>query len=523
MKNRFPYLCAFLVLTGTACSLFGGGGGIKAPSTDDVAGSSSGKSDGAAKGGDGEGAPSGGGSETGTNPIQQKYVSREGGTSRNCEPTGVLKEIIEGKYKCYAAKGADHCPASIDAAKGTLEPKYLELYGDLLKTDKNIKRNQINHNGFLYASGCEDMRGADFAHFLAIGGVGYAKATAHLDALLALGAPDQLSEMGADPRSEVIASLGRFGEPQKDKILPILKNAIAAKGSILGFKKNALKLMARFNSDDGVSYCLDVFKAGNDKDVTKVCAWYLAERKNADVAPLLVRRYDEEKLSFGRALGLLGAKEAVDVLKADYEKQAGSAVALPATVALLNIGDKSYDYAADLVLMLQGKRPLSLKDREKKAKELADKKKGAEEKWKQREEEVQEDIARAAAIESTYVTDAASAKKINDALKATSKKTDWVKASALATSALAQRGEKTAIADLVKLLGSPKKEAREIALNAFGSRYDQPEAFLEYVGRKGVVADATVPPALFKFIESEPDEATRVNALLAVGSVRSFL
>jgi HEAT repeat protein len=166
---------------------------------------------------------------------------------------------------------------------------------------------------------------------------------------------------------------------------------------------------------------------------------------------------------------------------------------------------------------------LSIKDRAKKAEELKAKKKGADDKWKKREEETQEETARLAAIEATYVTDAAAAKKIDDALKATAGKSDWIKASATATSALAQRGDKAAIGALVKLLSSPKKEAREIALHSFGARYDLPEAFLDYVGRKGVVADASVPAALFSFVEGEPKEEIRTQALLAIGAVRSFL
>lgn len=453
--------------------------------------------------------------QSGANPLQKKYVTREGVDGIQCRAISTLKDLTADKYKCYPAAGAEKCGASLDAAKGKLDGKMLELFNDLLQKDAK--------GGFLYSAGCKDLGGAEFAEFLAVGGIGYAKDTAHLDALLALGKPESLASMGGEPRAQLIASLGRFGEPQKAKILPVLKNALATKGSMLTFKQNALKLMARFGSDDGVAYCLDVLKQGNDKDVSKVCSWYLAERKASGAAAILTQRYEDQKLFYGRALGLLGDKSAVEVLKAEYEKNAGSAVALPVTVALLNIGDKSYDYAGDLVAMIQGKRPLSIKDRAKKAEELAAKKKNADTKWQKREDETQEDVARSAAIESTYAIDAASAKKIDEALRATAKKTEWVKASAMASSALGQRGDKAAVGDLIKLLSSSKKEAREIAVNAFGARYDVPEAFLEYVGRKGVVADASVPPALFTYIDNESNEGARIQALLAAGAVRSFL
>jgi len=455
--------------------------------------------------------------EPGANPIQKKYVTREGVAGIMCHAAGPLKDLTADKYKCYGAAGADKCGASLDAVKGKLDSKMLELFADLLKTDGAAKPT------YLYAAGCKDIGGADYSESIAIGGIGYAKDTAHIDSLIALGSPANLASMGGEPRAQLIASLGRFGDSQKAKVLPVLKNALATKGSMLEFKKNSLKLMARFGSDDGVAYCLDVLKQGNDKDVSKTCAWYLAERKNADAAAILTQRYEDNKLSYGRALGLLGAKSAVEVLKAEYEKSAGSAFAVTSTVALLNIGDKSYDYAADLVAMIAGKRPLSIKDRAKKAEELAAKKKNADTKWQKREDETQEDVARAAALESTYVIDAGSAKKIDEALRATAKNSEWVKASAFALSALGQRGDKAAVGDLIKLLSSSKKEAREIAVNAFGARYDIPDAFLEYVGRKGVVADASVPAALFTYIENESNEGARIQALLAAGAVRSFL
>jgi HEAT repeat protein len=197
--------------------------------------------------------------------------------------------------------------------------------------------------------------------------------------------------------------------------------------------------------------------------------------------------------------------------------------ALTATVALLNIGDKSYDYAGDLAAMVAGKTPLSIKDRAKRDEELKAKKKGAAARWQQRVDETDETVARAAALESTYLIDMTSAKRVDDALRATAKKATWPEAAAFAWSALGQRGDKSAVAELIKLLGSSKKEAREIAIKSFGSRYDLPEAFLEYVGRKGVVADPSVPAALFTYIGSEPNADARTDALIATGAVRSFL
>lgn len=458
----------------------------------------------------------------GENPTQTKYVARSGVQGSMCAPQGALKDLVNGKYKCYGPKGSEACGASFDAAKGKLEPKYAELFTDLMKKDAALKTTGgSNRDGHLYAAGCSDLGGADYVHLLSVGGLSYAKANP--DVVFSYGTAANFDTWGAAEREAYIAALGRYGEPQKEKILPILRTALATKGSMLAFKKNTLKLMARFGSDDGVNYCLDVLKQGNDKDVTAVCGFYLAERKKTDAASTLIRRLSDEHDTFTRALGLMGNKEAVSVLKADYEKQAGSGSALKTTVALLDLGDRSFDYAGDLVTMIEGRRPLSLKDRQRKSEELAAKKKGAAERWKQREADADQNMARDAALEATYATDAASAGKIDAALRKTAARTDWPKASAFAMSALAQRGDKAVIPALVKLLDSPSEDVREIAVNAFGASYDTPEAFLGYVGRKGVVADASAVPALATYIENEPKEERRAKALRALGAVRSFL
>ncbi|CAN5784215.1 hypothetical protein BH11MYX4_BH11MYX4_41090 [soil metagenome] len=458
----------------------------------------------------------------GENPTQSKYIARSGVQGSMCAPQGTLKELVNGKYKCYGPKGSDACGASYDAAKGKLEPKFAELFTDLMKKDAALKTTgDKNRDGHLYAAGCSDLGGADFVHQLSVGALSYAKSSP--DVVVSYGTAANFDVWGAAEREAYVSALGRYGEPQKDKILPILRIALATKGSMLSFKKNALKLMARFNSDDGVTYCLDVLKQGNDKDTTGVCGFYLGERKKTDAASTLLRRLNDEKDTFTRALGVMGAAEASSALKADYEKEAGSGGAAKVTVALLNLGDKSYDYAGDLTAMIEGRRPLSLRDRTRKADELKAKKKGAAERWKQRELESEESVARDAALEATYATSAAAAAKINEALRKTAARTDWPKAAAFALSALGQRGDKSAIPALVKLLDSPKDEVRDVALGALGASYDTPEAFLNYVGRQGVVADASAVPALATFIENEPKEERRAKALRALGAVRSFL
>lgn len=459
-------------------------------------------------------------SDPDSNPIQAKYIER---VDASCKPKGELADLINGPYQCFPQKGAEQCAASFDAVKGTLSPGKVTLFGDLLKRDAQDNRWD---EGFLYAAGCPGVdENGTYSWNLAIGGLGYAKAVEHLDVLIALSAPEIMANMGGDTRASYISALGRFGAPHKEKILPALRNALTVKGTMLEFKENALKLMALFESDDGVGTCLEALKQGAQGSLKATCSWYLGERKHAAAAEILIRSYNDDKENYGRALGLLGAKEGIAVLKAAYEKDVSGTGGIIPIVALLNLGDTSYDYAADLALFIEGKRPLSLREREQKAKDLAANTKGAAERWKTREDVAAEGFAKTAAIESTFltVTDAAVVTKIHDALKAVAGKTAWVEASGHATSALAQRGEQAAVAELVAMLASPKKESRKIALGAFGSRYDAPKSFLGWVGRKGVVADATVPPALLKYIENESDDASRIEALQALGAVRSFL
>ncbi len=457
----------------------------------------------------------------GANPVQAKYFARSGVDGCMCAPQGALKELIDSKYDCSGASGGDACPASIDAAKGTLDPKFIELFVDLMKKDPQIKKTEANRDGNLYAAGCSDLGGADYAQMLSPAGLSYAKAQP--DVLIGQGTPENFKTWGAQEREDFVASIGRYGEPQKDKILPVLRTALTTPGQMLGFKKNALKLLARFGSDDGVAYCMDVLKQGNDKDVSEVCGYYLADRRTAAAAPILIRRIDDEREAFTRALGNLGSKEAIPGLKEEYEKRVGSQVATRATVALLNLGDKSYDYAGDLALLAQGRRPLSMNERQRKAEDMKSKRKGVGDRWKTREQEGQEDVARDAALELTYLTNAGAAGKVDEALRATAKRTDWPKASAMATSALAQRGDKGAAAALVKLLDSPKEDVRQLAVGAFGGSYDVPEAYHGYVGAKGIVVERAAVPALAKYIDNEPKAERRVNALRALGALRSFL
>lgn len=450
--------------------------------------------------------------------LADKHFERTGKDGMMCSPKGTLKELQRGKYKCEGAKGADVCEASFDAIQGKLDESFTPLFLDLLQTlpagGDRVKP--------AYKDGCADYD--DTPHTLAFGIFAFAQK--HVDAVVAYGTtPNAFATLDGSRRRDFINALGRYGKADWAKVAPLYKKALETKGSLLEFKQNALRLMARQGSDDGVAYCLNVLKKGDDKSVTKVCTWYLAERGTKDAGDIMLRNIDGSDATwFLHAVGILGVKEAVDVIKPKYEKDADAEPIMPVTVTLLNLGDKSHDYAADMVAWIHGRRPLSVEDRAKKAADLKDKKKkSAADTWKKREEQDNERAAKAACIEATYIVNKDAAKKIDDALRATAKRADWPEASTMAWGALAQRGDKAAVAELAKLLNSPKEDVRDIALDQVGARYQDSQSFPQYQGRVGIVTDASLLPALAKYYENEQKADKRELALRAMGAIRGGL
>ncbi len=450
--------------------------------------------------------------------LVNKHFERSGSGGMMCAPKGTLKELQQGKYKCRGHEGASVCEASFDAVQGKLDESFFELFKDLLQT-LPAEGDKVKA---AYKEGCADYD--DIPHTLAFGVLSYAQK--NVDEVVAYGAtPNAFASLDGTRRKDFINALGRFGKADWGKVAPLYKQALETRGNLLEFKQNALRLMARQGSDDGVAYCMNVLKKGDDKAVTRVCAWYLAERGAKEASDIVLRNIEgSDELWFQRAAGLLGAQGAVDVLKPKYEKDNDAEPIMTVTAALLNLGDKSHDYAADMVSWIKGRRPLSLEDREKKAADLKDKKKkGAADSWKKREEQDNERAAKAACIEATYIVNKDAAKKIDEALRATAKRADWPEASAMAWGALAQRGDKAAVAELAKLLNSPKEDVRKIALDQVGARYEDSQSFPQYQGRVGIVVDASLLPALAAFYENEQGADLRELALQAMGAIRGGL
>jgi hypothetical protein len=451
--------------------------------------------------------------------LADTHFERSGSGGMMCTPKGTLKELQQGRYKCQGSRGADVCEASFDAVQGKLEAPFFELFVDLLKTLPG-EGDRVKP---AYKDGCADYD--DIPHALAFGIAAYAQK--NVDEVVAYATtPNAFATLDGTRRRDFVNALGRYGKADWAKVLPVYTLALGTKGNLLEFKQNALRLLARQGSDAGVDYCMNVLKKGDDKAVTKVCTWYLAERQAKDAAPIIVRNLEGSDATwFQHAAGILGAKDAIDVLKPSYEKDNDAEPILPVTVTLLNLGDKSHDYTADMVAWIQGRRPLSLEDRAKKAADLKDpkKKKTAAESWKKRESQDNERAAKAACIEATYIVNKDAAKAIDEALRITAKRTDWPEASTLAWGALAQRGDKAAVAELAKLLNSPKEDVRKVALDQVGARYEDSQSFPQYQGRVGIVTDASLLPALASYYENEQQADLRELALKAMGAIRGGL
>lgn len=451
--------------------------------------------------------------------LADTHFERTGRDGMMCTPKGKLAELLRGPYKCEGHKGASACEAAFDAVQDKLDGSFFPLFSDLLRT-LPAEGDKVKP---AYKDGCADFD--DIPHTLAFGIFAYAQK--NVDEVVAYAmTPNAFSSLDGTRRRDFINALGRFGKADWARVAPVYKLALETRGNLLEFKQNALRLMARQGSDDGVTYCLNVLKKGDDKAVTRVCTWYLAERQAKDAAPIILRNIEGSDATwFQRAAGLLGAKEAIEVLKPQYEKDNDAEPIMAISATLLNLGDKSHDYTADMVAWIKGRRPLSIEDKAQKAADLKDpkKKKSAAESWKKREEQDNERAAKAACIEATYIADKGAQKAIDEALRITARRTDWPEASTMAWGALAQRGDKAAVAELVKLINSPKEDVRKIALDQVGGRYEDSQSFPQYQGRVGIVTDPSLLPALITAYENEADADIRERLLQAMGAIRGGL
>ena len=408
------------------------------------------------------------------NPIQAKYmdfVDEAGGLA--CKVKGKLAELQGAPNDCYL--DLDECKPSREAVGGTLDPGLAELFADLLVIAPG------DAFGFAYACpGGDD--GPQYLEGLAMQGLGYAKADQYLDRLLTLASAETLTKFtGANNRDHLVHALLNMGPKHKDAVVPALANLVKADAKTLHFKEVALEGLARYESDAAVDYCLEQLKTGESKSLHPACVAYLGERRAKAAVPVLLGAYEKEREAVARALGLIGDAAAVAALEERVADQ-GARVTVPEVVALVNLG-KGKVYMPCLLLLLEGKTPLSEKDEAKKKEDIAKakkpaQKKKAQEKWAEKEGRVDDQLARAAAIEAAWLTGAADVKAATAVLQKQAKISDpklwkmWVHANL----ALAMRGDKAAIGKVAKLIGDPKEDIRKEVIQAIGASYDMPGA-----------------------------------------------
>jgi HEAT repeat protein len=337
--------------------------------------------------------------------------------------------------------------------------------------------------------------------------------------LFALAAPDKLARMGHIDRELIVESLINLGPAHKDQLIPTLTAVLEVEGSILAFKDLALMALARYGSDAGAPHCTKVLSAGVDKNLLDGCIRYLGQAKVASALPALTRILEQKRELVVRAMGQIGDPAAIPILEAhlagNYEPTA--------VVALINLGKE--EYLPKLELMIAGKRPLSAKDEARLKEELGKAKDRGkvQARWDKDAERVYDELAQDAAMECTVLTSPAAQKRVHVALTAMAQVRDpkrW-KMGRYATIALAQHGDAAAIAEVGKMLSDPDEHVRNAALAAMGGAYTSPTLSFELRGL-GVIADPSLLPVLFAYVDAEPRKEKRTEAFHAIAAIRSF-
>ena len=237
--------------------------------------------------------------------------------------------------------------------------------------------------------------------------------------------------------------------------------------------------------------------------------------------------YDEVGI---RALGRIGDKSAVAPLEERMEKAnmwGDTAVTL---VALLNLGQKKY--WDDFALMLEGKRPLTAKEKERfaKDKEKAEAKsektrakaiESYEKKLASRVDKYEEKVHHAALMEAILLQGEPRRDALLEKAAATKPtKKEW-QGHVYANVALAQLGNKKASAQLAKLLGSSDEKQREAVVSALGG---SERAYLVWTNRGyGGVGDPALVKALLDYRSNESKDTRRQNAIGAAATTRAFV
>lgn len=433
------------------------------------------------------------------NDIQKKYYTWEnqaGGLQ--CALKGELETLLREPNKCYL--DLDECAPALQALDGSISAGHKALLHDAIRTNDDPKAPA-------FLAECPGD-GPKFLYFLGIKGVAYANMKETLPDLHKLVTKERVDGVGQNVRSSVTDALFWLGK--NDESIKSLMNLIELETKSFKHHVPAIQALQAWGSDAAVPYCADALSNKKNQELIKICIDYLGSRGAKDSYSMMVRIMEKNPEEVIRALGSLGDKEAVEVLKAHLEKNDNNYgnARIAAVVSLINLGEVSY--MKELTGYLKGEKHLSKKQLEKKKKPA----KG----------DPDFSLIQQAAMESTRITNPKVEKDLNKALWAAAKLKDpknW-EAEVFGHIALAQRGDKTAAAAIVKLLERPEEKVRKATLDAIGARFDVPRANFMNRGT-GVVADPALIPAIIKYYKSEPKQADKTAALKAIVTIRTFV
>ena len=437
-------------------------------------------------------------------PAQAKYFTWEnqaGGL--HCATKGKMKELVSDPYKCYIK--LDECKASLDTLTGKIDPEMVQLFADLSEIDpKGPKASFVN--------GCPGD-GPAFVESLAVRGVGYTRDTKHAKLLQTLVEGERAKNIGPGWRSDVTEALHFMGS--KEAAEASYTNLLGVKSQDPEYKDIILWDFARWNSDAGVAFCQEALVDDSQKKTHDACILYLGARKTTAAIPILQRNFEKKTHVTLHAYSLMGDKALLKDIQTyldDKDGQPGR-VRIPALVAAANYGDK--EALKELLTWASGKKPMSKKDKEKAAKAK---------KPPKADDKVDQEFIMFASMESLLLTDKGAIDQMNKALQAAAAKKDekaW-KGFLYPTVALAQRGDKKAIAAVAELINHNKEDIRNAAISAVGGR-EADEGEYWYFAGNGYVADKSIAEALEKYWAAEGKKENKSRAIRALATTQAML
>lgn len=452
------------------------------------------------------------------NALQAKYfdwVNQAGGL--RCEPKGALKKLLSEPNKCYL--DLDKCLPAKAALEGKLDPELRTLFHDLVKAEPKGKSAN-------FLAACPGENGPQFTHLLGFKGVAYAGIKEALPDLHKLATKENVANLGQNIRTgvtEALFLLGKNAESEK-----ALVNLIEHDTKSFKHHHRALQALAAWKSDGAVKYCTDALTSKTNQQLVQSCMMYLGDRGAKGAYSKIIRVMEKNEDVAIRVLGQLGEKKAVKVLEDFLEENDNNNGnrRIGAVASLINLG--AMKHMKEFEGYLRGEKHLSKKQLEREAKKAAKAKKRKKKKKvkKAKAKNIEFKLVQQAAMAATRITNPKAAKAVKKALAAAAKLEDpkgkkW-EGEVYGNIALAQLGDAKAVKKLAELLDSPKEKIRKTVLKTIGGRWHVPHD--RWMNRgTGVVADASLLPAVFKYYENEPKESDKVHAVHAASIIKAFV